>query len=915
MSTPGSLFLHTTLVLLVGALGCRPRALVEYRVAAKAQGVAIDVVVDGHRPDHLRLRGYAAKEVLRIVDATAKDDQGKPLPLRSGLDTVVVDSRQVEVPYLEVLGPLPPRVVVSYIAQIGSAEGDSHRGLSRRQFGYADSELTFFTGRQVLLVPQPADGIQGITVRFDVPTEQDVSTPWRLQEGAFHPGVERGYALDDLIAGAAAIGRFRSDSVRFGRTRMDFVFPASMDSALRKRTLDRLVLASRYVRDLFGRDLGPTYRTLVLPKSPDGRELVGESWATGQARTLLPLTPSRLSAFAQDLIDAYLRHEPYRLTFRDPREYWLVDGLRNLYGWRAAAAAGMVPEADTERALALAYGGTIGVGGIERNLERLYHSEGRQRSARNTLAPFALLSLDYAIRDATAGRENLATAVRAAAASRNPSLYEYFKTSRGLNWNAFRRRFIQGQQLMETTRWLAIEATRSPAPARASSNKSVTIVYTGRTEGYLENCGCKTNEAGGVARRVTLMRQLRQAHPDLVLLDAGDLFPNPAKSFHRDVFSAAETRFTLSTVARMGYDAVAVAPNELGLGLGEFRKSSTGLPLPFVAASVESAGHSLVTRVRHLRRDDLRVAVVGLLDPPPASGNGSSFEDATAGLSLIDPILAAQGIVPPLKRAGALVVVLGRLSPVTIRRLVTACPEVDVVVSSEDDAPVASSDGTLVGLKDRPGFLGHTLVLYTSEGRYGVNVARVDLGPLARPVGASLERVRLDDRIGDDPHTRSALTDLYRGMWEREIATNAIEPPFAGDSLRQNAEYAGAKACASCHRSEYAQWRETPHASAYKTLLNVHRHYQPQCVSCHVVGFQSPTGFRFGSSDETFANVQCEVCHGPGAEHARLPRRTNIIRQVPAEVCLECHTPEHSDRFVYSERVPKVMHSRLLGSR
>jgi len=55
--------------------------------------------------------------------------------------------------------------------------------------------------------------------------------------------------------------------------------------------------------------------------------------------------------------------------------------------------------------------------------------------------------------------------------------------------------------------------------------------------------------------------------------------------------------------------------------------------------------------------------------------------------------------------------------------------------------------------------------------------------------------------------------------------------------------------------------------------------------------------------------VQCEVCHGPGAAHAAAPAKDNIRRAVTKDVCLSCHTPDHSDHFVYEERLPRVMHT------
>ena len=155
---------------------------------------------------------------------------------------------------------------------------------------------------------------------------------------------------------------------------------------------------------------------------------------------------------------------------------------------------------------------------------------------------------------------------------------------------------------------------------------------------------------------------------------------------------------------------------------------------------------------------------------------------------------------------------------------------------------------------------------------------------------------------------RETLNRFYDRVGRLAAAQEAVPPLFADDPARRSGDYAGAAKCAECHAAEMAQWRRTKHASAYKTLLDRHRHFQPKCVVCHVVGFGTPHGYRLGMPEAVLASVQCEVCHGPGAAHASSPAKDNIHREVPARVCLECHTPDHSDHFVYEERLPKVRH-------
>ena len=64
------------------------------------------------------------------------------------------------------------------------------------------------------------------------------------------------------------------------------------------------------------------------------------------------------------------------------------------------------------------------------------------------------------------------------------------------------------------------------------------------------------------------------------------------------------------------------------------------------------------------------------------------------------------------------------------------------------------------------------------------------------------------------------------------------------------------------------------------------------CLSCHTVGYGLPTGFVSQSKTPQLANVQCENCHGPAANHQANPDDPTVVPQVElaATVCGGCHT-------------------------
>jgi hypothetical protein len=678
--------------------------------------------------------------------------------------------------------------------------------------------------------------------------------------------------------------------------------------------------AIRDLRNLFGRDLGPEYVVVAVPRSPAGDEIRGEGWATGQGQTFVPLTGSRLRRFAEQIIEAYARHAPYRTEISSPEEYWLVDAITGWYGRRVLHATDPAAPEPFPPGLAIAYLNSLNVEGLERNLEKLYAGPGSHRSEREVLAPSALGYLDHELRSgggSSAGFDPILA--RMFRERRAPSLWSLVPEIRPGFREEFRRAVVQGGGSIPVEKLLPLAPTRpDPDPPAGAAVRSLTLLYTGKTEGYLENCGCKVNQAGGVARRASEVERIRGRDPSALLLDAGAALLGGGRQREIDFLSREEQKLYLKTLDTMGYDVVALGVNELAFGFDSFRDLTRDVRTPFLAANVRRAGTPFAPASRMLRAGGIRVAVLGVFEPPEAGETDSASEEALEALQFADPVETLRREAPALKRQADLVVALGRLTPLTLRKLAATCPDVDMIISTEFDAPFKVEKPTAAWRaayrSDVSGFVGRTLVAYTNLTSYGLGSVKIGLDANGRIARAAFDDLWLYRDVPDEPRVRRMMDEFYQSVGRQAEARHSVPPLFASDSARVSGRYVGVGECKRCHSHEYLQWMTTPHATAYKTLLDRHRHYQPRCVSCHVVGYGTEHGFKLGDAEGTLANVQCEVCHGPGGEHANAPARSNIRRQVPEAVCLECHNPDHSDHFVYSERLPKVTHAPAAGS-
>lgn len=122
-----------------------------------------------------------------------------------------------------------------------------------------------------------------------------------------------------------------------------------------------------------------------------------------------------------------------------------------------------------------------------------------------------------------------------------------------------------------------------------------------------------------------------------------------------------------------------------------------------------------------------------------------------------------------------------------------------------------------------------------------------------------------------------------------------------GSAMAQDHAYVGAEKCKMCHKVQYASWQETTHAKATEhAKASTDRAFEAACLTCHAT-----------NSDEAMAGVQCEACHGAGADF----RKMSIMKDkesavangliIPTQAnCDGCHTGEdHAAKKVLADEI------------
>jgi hypothetical protein len=217
----------------------------------------------------------------------------------------------------------------------------------------------------------------------------------------------------------------------------------------------------------------------------------------------------------------------------------------------------------------------------------------------------------------------------------------------------------------------------APGPA-----PDLELLYTGDVIGYLEDCGCKVNPAGGLARRAWLVNQLRTNYPEtpLVLLDAGNFSDNPTEK--GDIRTAA----LLKEMVNLGYKAVSVGDRDLTMGYDDLMKRIQGLPMQFISTNIVTQGTTdpvfppyALVEVKGKDGKLIRIGVLAVIRYTPVWQKSGPKGTNLAAAPVVEMV---RRYYPEVRAKSDLVVLLASLAKDDVREIATQLPELDMVIGS-----------------------------------------------------------------------------------------------------------------------------------------------------------------------------------------------------------------------------------------
>jgi hypothetical protein len=459
----------------------------------------------------------------------------------------------------------------------------------------------------------------------------------------------------------------------------------------------------------------------------------------------------------------------------------------------------------------------------------------------------------------------------------------------------------------------------------------VALVFTAEQDGYLEPCGCTglENQKGGLKRRFTMLKQLRDKGWPLIVMDAGGQEKNTGKQAY------LKGDFSYKALLKMGYDVIGFGENDLKLEilsivLNAFNPDAESNPLVSANVAILDFKSGFSKRYKIINRGGMKIGITTVLGKK-AIGRLQNVAD----VELKDPKQGIPEIVAELVNAKCdHLVLIANADPDEAKDLARHFKEFNfdwVLATHGAEIPPevpAKIDGTNSYLIE----VGH-------KGMYAVVVGFYKNGnPSFR-----YQRVPIDHRFADAPEIYQMQKEYQHELQVLDLDGLGLKPTLTHQS---GGKYVGSKTCEGCHTKAAEVYGKTPHSHATETLAkrtDPPRMHDPECLACHVTGwhpqryFPFETGYLNMKDTPDLVGNGCENCHGPADKHAaaengdievndtereklRAELRLKIVanegnkdgqeydKGKVVQMCMQCHDQDNSPDFDFQKYWPKVKH-------
>ncbi len=436
-----------------------------------------------------------------------------------------------------------------------------------------------------------------------------------------------------------------------------------------------------------------------------------------------------------------------------------------------------------------------------------------------------------------------------------------------------------------------------------SQNSALAIAWLayGDLRGNIESCGCDPNtDLGGVARLSALLHLERAAQTSLYVFDLGNNFDSKSPNRIKRKYLAlalksmqAQARLVGQAEMELESDILSTDNNFLLSNRKETTEISCQTSIELPEALI--LGYYFAPQFKDkLKKVDAKLLLSwkNILDKASAKKKILLFSGSKEDLKKIAEAKLFAEIIRASPKTGSSYDPSERKDPLSLALTLESLTTWQV--------PLAGA-GVLRGgraKEQEARSLGAILKEMSSEKKPSQSLTNES------PSLSFSQEVPVTFLTSD--YQKESQIDLLLSSYNAELKADFEQSQKERLKAREKSEYVGSNACQSCHPKESMAYMNSKHAKAFATLKKLGKDNNPECVRCHVVGFNE-MGYVSEKETPELLGVGCEMCHSPRKTHIQTGARLKNIPDAK-QACARCHIHPHSSAFDFATYWPKIKH-------
>ena len=187
-----------------------------------------------------------------------------------------------------------------------------------------------------------------------------------------------------------------------------------------------------------------------------------------------------------------------------------------------------------------------------------------------------------------------------------------------------------------------------PLITEAKKHKQLVILHTNDTHSTIMPLNPNLDNKdiagrGGFLRRVNMIKEQRQQHPNLLLFDSGDF------SQGSGYYTLFKGEVEIGLMNEMGYDTATIGNHEFDFGMENMARIFRMANFPIVCSNYDCTGTVLEDLVKPyvtLKREGVKIGIFALAPPM----KGLVFDGNCEGITYLDPAETAQKYIDILRK-------------------------------------------------------------------------------------------------------------------------------------------------------------------------------------------------------------------------------------------------------------------------